>query len=85
MIGRVHDKLQTNLNSIQPNNFNITTSNCCMFFDSPRAKILKFIGSENPTIGVKEFEIIVILVDGRYLGTVPCKITKVAVVKLFVC
>lgn len=62
MIGTVHDKLQTNLNSIQQNNFNITTSNSCMFFDSPRAKILKFIGSENPTVGVKEFELIVILV-----------------------
>lgn len=45
---------------------------------------MKFIGSANHTIGVKEFEFIVILVDGRYLGTVPCKITKAAVVKPFV-
>lgn len=81
----VHDKLQTNLKSIQQNNFNITTSNSYTFFDTPRAKILKFIGSENPTIGVKEFQFMVILVDGRYLGTVPCKITKAAVVKPFVC
>lgn len=50
-----------------------------MIFDSPRAKILKYIGlgSANPTIGVTEFEIIVILVDGRYLGQkVPCKRSK---------